>query len=330
MNENGYSSANDGNVTDRGRDRSLLEKIRRAYVWLVITTCLAIISVVVSYVMAVEYTEKSEKQQQETEMYKTALENRYQDAFYELMDSMNNIDVNLSKLSVSRSETAQRDYLTKIAMQSENAETNAAELPFYGGDVSKTLKFINQVGDYAKCMLKRPDGQEIVSDKDRETLQYMRQTVVKLRVNLTALYDEIGELSIVDITGKDADGKINVGEGFSQSKDETFEYPELIYDGPFSDGIEQNKGIELKGEKYSADEIKGRIKNILEGYEVKSVEYLYTVKSGENELYSFSVMTHSGECYDVTATATGGYIMQMNSFCMRSDENEQAERDTAE
>ncbi len=53
--------------------------------------------------------------------YKSQLEYVYQQNFYELVDNVNNIESNLSKLTVSTDKTMQNQYLSKVSTLSSNA-----------------------------------------------------------------------------------------------------------------------------------------------------------------------------------------------------------------
>ena len=61
--------------------------------------------------------------------YKVQLENVYQNNFYELSDNINNIESNLSKLSVVPNKDLTEKYLTEVVSLCNDAQDNLASLP---------------------------------------------------------------------------------------------------------------------------------------------------------------------------------------------------------
>ncbi|MEG1711331.1 MAG: germination protein YpeB, partial [Clostridia bacterium] len=231
-------------------------------IWLILATCVAIIAVTSVSVMAVTHNSEKMKNNNKIFVYKTALENKYQDSFYELMDSMKNMEINLSKLAVSQSAVTQESMLIKLALQAENAETNAAELPIYTDNIAPTIKFINQVSDFCQTLIKKVNIATGLSTEDKKTLSEMHKVIITLKDNISKIYEGLKDISIADIVNK-SDGYNNndryVGNGFSSNKEETFDYPKLIYDGPFSDSIEETQESNLTGKTYTVAQLKTKV-----------------------------------------------------------------------
>ena len=165
-------------------------------VWLILAVCAAIVSTVALAVTAVNLSERINNSETTAEQYRTALENFYEENFYTLMDSVNNMEVNLSKLAVTGSGETQQSLLSKLSMESAAAEGSANALPIYGeNETSGTVKFINQVGDYCLYLNRKIGNGEGISAEEKATLMQLYDIVVKLKENLGKLYDKIGYMS---------------------------------------------------------------------------------------------------------------------------------------
>ena len=62
-------------------------------------------------------------------------------------------------------------------MEGEAAESYASLLPFYKEDISAAIKFINQISDYSKTLLKKLGSGGFLSSEDRAALYEMKETV---------------------------------------------------------------------------------------------------------------------------------------------------------
>lgn len=158
------------------------------------------------------------------------LEGVYERSFYDLTAEVNDMEIKLDKLSVSNSAKYQRELLGELVVSSELAEANVAQLSQGEQGMEATSRFINQVGDYAKSLQKKVDGGEALSKEDKKSLDGLREVSAEVGKKLARMRDKIG--TNYDFT-LNTDG---VGKDFSEI-DLSIEYPELIYDGPFSDAV---------------------------------------------------------------------------------------------
>lgn len=300
-------------------------------IWLILATCAAILFGVSLVVTATVMSKDSDLNEKRATVYRNSLENFYEQSFYELMDSVNNMEVNLSKLAVSGSSKTQQTLLSKLSMQSAAAQSSAAALPIYSDNMSDTVKFINQVGDYSISLNKKLTQGSALTKEDRSILRELHSTVLRLKNNISALYEKIGESSFSKILESENAENFFVGSGFAASNsEEPFEYPKLIYDGPFSDSVENTLGLKLTGETYSVEQLKGRLFSMMKDFSPRSVEYVATIEK-DFKVYAFNVLCDNDETYSVHLSETGGFVSQMNSYLMRQDsESEPVQMETAQ
>lgn len=215
-------------------------------------------------------------------------ENGYTSSYYTLTDSLLQIENNLSKMRVVRTPSLQSELLVKTAINAEVAEQCLTSLSVAGGDMYSTVKFCNQVGDYSLYLLKKLDNGDELSDTDYSTLDKLYEATRSLGTRLNALSDKItaGEYSFADLGSEDDAFSSMV----SEIADGAIEYPALIYDGPFSDGLEDPSPVALDGEEITKEQGIELAKGYLTDYENASVNY-------DGELGGFI------ECYMYSFTA---------------------------
>ena len=185
--------------------------------------------------------------QSELDRYRQELNYNYLNNFYSLTDSVNNIETNLSKLSVSTDEEMQERYLTEVVSLCQSAQNNLSSLPLEHHSINETTKFINQLGGYSFTLHQNIlNGEELTLD-DKDQIDQLHQSASEVKFELNRLANLINSgYSIIDNI-KDPNVEVNdFSQQWSGVYDDTIEYPTLIYDGPFSDST-QNK--EVKGLK---------------------------------------------------------------------------------
>lgn len=166
------------------------------------------------------------------------LEGVYERSFYDLISEVNDMEIKLDKLSVSNSTKYQRELLGELVVTSELASVRVSELSQGEVSMESTSRYINQLGDYAKSLQKKVDAGTPLSQEDKRSLDNLREVSAGVGRKLALMRDKIGN---------DYDFTVNtdgVGKDFSEI-DVSIDYPELIYDGPFSDSVvnAEPKGI---------------------------------------------------------------------------------------
>ncbi len=184
------------------------------------------------------------------------LEASYQKSFYDTVEQVSNIDLNLSKLIVSKDRSTIQGYLLDLTVNSELAENNIQQLPLQDQNKYYTSKLINQIGDYAKYLSKKLAEGESLSSEDKQNLTRLYSANASLKDTLYKSYSNMDENFSFSSMNDEEDNAFILN--MNELEYLSVEYPELIYDGPFSDGL---KNREIKGlpisevnEAYAKDE----------------------------------------------------------------------------
>ncbi len=239
---------------------------------------------------------------------KNQLEALYQRSYYDVVEVLNNIEESLAKLEVSTDSSAQSRLLNSVWSDSQVAESELSMLMDASPEQSEVLSFINKLGDYAFALSISEDG---VSIDDRETLGKLYSVVVSLKTGLENVREElIGGAHLLGDLGKELN---YVNDSLTQVNFSTLEIPELIYDGPFSDAL-NDKELKFLADKpeLTAEEVLTKVKEVFSD----------AVSAGEQEgdipSYIFSV---NGSEAVVYATKKGGYIYQYNYYKYSEETN---------
>lgn len=184
---------------------------------------------------------------------KTELEYGYRRALNDLTGYVTSMEQTLKKSEYANTATMRGDISSQLLEQSSGAKAAMAVLPFSQEKTEKISRFVSQVGDYAMSLSRKAATGGEINDEDFENLSNMQDYVTRLSGSLQEIQ---AHLSVDKANiGKTRSLLNNVDEidqlpSFDDSMDEVAkefdEFPELLYDGPFSDHIMQAESRFLK------------------------------------------------------------------------------------
>lgn len=208
--------------------------------------------------------------------YKIAINNEYQRLFYDTKAHIENVQTNLSKALLSESNEQNVLLLSQIMQQAYLAQDKLGQMPVSHSDISKTEKFLSQVSDYCYTLVQSHlDGNKLDS-KQRESLSQLQNYTAVLSKELADLHEKVmkGQLSLNSVRRKEKNHLREANEDMLNTRlvkleDEMTKYPELIYDGPFSEQVMNMKPKGLGNKKVTVDEAKKIANEFLGGKKVR-------------------------------------------------------------
>ena len=182
-------------------------------------------------------------QYQEKNDYHTYLDNQFQRMFYDLTASAETISTDISKILVSSQRKENVALYSNILLNAYNAQEKLSQLPIKHREVTKIEKFLNQVGDYAFALSRKSLSGETLSDEEVNNLEKLHNYSMELSTDLHDIQKEAlsghawkGELKRKgNELNDDAEKESPIQTKFIKFEERMVEYPELIYDGPFSE-----------------------------------------------------------------------------------------------
>ena len=218
----------------------------------------------------------------------------YEKSFYDTVEQVDNIDLNLSKILASRDKGAIQKYLVDTAINSELAESDIQALPLHDESKFYTAKLINQIGDYAKYLNNKLIDGQALSQQDRENLVALYEANLTLKGALQKITSDMGgDYSFMELDKANSDDVLLSTLGDLENL--SVQYPELIYDGPFSDGLLDREVKGIKGKEITFDEAKESFIKAFNDYSFSTIE-----SAGETNA--------SIECYNVQGQTDGDIL----------------------
>ncbi len=253
--------------------------------------------------------------------YRQAMENSYNLAFFELVDYVQNVENYLAKSLISNSPEHGAETLTNVWREANLASSYLAQLPIETNELANTAKFLNQVSEYSYSLSRKNIYNESLSDEDLKNLKDLHNYSVELEDTLNQLAADMndGRISWGELTKK---GSVAFAQQVSNLSQDSFgnitksfeEYAGLIYDGAYSEHINQGSKKALNGEEISEEQAKERVKYYLGQDKVQEISSNGLIENGQIPAYDFSVKMNGEKESNVyiSITKQNGYVLQMN------------------
>lgn len=244
--------------------------------------------------------------------YKMKAEYANELALNELSEYADNLSVTLSKGLYATSPEMASKLSTSLWRESSAAKNALSRLPVSQAHLDNTYKFLSQVGDFAVSLSRKvSNGQEITAD-ERAQLEKMLHYSDVLSEQVTAVRQKLddGQLSFDEVRkslmqNEDLNDIDTVGGSFTDLAQAMTDYPTLLYDGPFSDHIDQRKPKMLEGKpgvtRSEAAEKAAKILGITSD----------KLQNGEDEDGSFGCYGFNYDKTSISITKSGGYLCYM-------------------
>ena len=235
-------------------------------------------------------------------------------SFYDLVGTVDNLDVNLSKLVVSKDSEKQQKLLSEVRVQSNLATSSLGMLALHDESKYNTAKFINQVGDFAKYLENKLIDGESLSKEDKETLNLMHKINLELKNNLSELASTIDKDFNFKSIYEGKDDNLLISK-FNELESNATNYPHMIYDGAFSDNVKKSESKYLNGlESVTKMQAEENFKNYFKDYKIKDVELVGETISDKIECYDFEGKSEDGTILTAEISKKGGKLILFNHY----------------
>lgn len=242
------------------------------------------------------------------ETYQRQMDAVYSRAYYDLMDGASDLGITLRKIGVSNSKEMQQSLLYEVWNVAQLAEDNLGMFESQDDGILQAQKFVNQLGDYSHTLaLRMADGKSLSVDERQKLLQFGEMADVYKRA-----LESVGEGVDSEKMFMEEGGALeNFLSAFSAFTEPSFEYPEMIYDGPFSSALENRQTLGLTGKEITREEAQKKMGKYFKGYGASNIEF---IGDGEGNIptYNFS-LNLKGENAFVQLSKKGGMLISLNA-----------------
>lgn len=233
--------------------------------------------------------------------YEYELRAKQQSAVIELAECVDSINVELNKGLYANTSPMVSELSTSLARDCTGAKNALSQISVSGNFLEFTYKYLSQVSDFIASLNQKMHNGTPLSSEDRET-------IADLLNYSQVLLDNVNTLIAEYETGSDF--KIQT-QGLSTALsdiEQSFEdYPTLIYDGPFSDHVNQEDAAMLESLTEISEDEALKLAAKYSGLEADSLI------PGEPENGVFSCYTFSTESTSVSITKKGGLLCSLLS-----------------
>ena len=252
--------------------------------------------------------------------YRQASENSYNQAFYELVDYVQNVENYLGKSLISTTSEHGAETLTRVWKEANLAQTYLSQLPISSNELENTSKFLNQVSDYSYTLSRKNINNEPLSQEDLDNLKELHDYSVNLENILNQLSNDInnGRIKWGELTKKGssvfAQQVSNISkDSFGNIEQEFHEYAGLIYDGAFSEHLTSNEKKGLIGDDIDEERAKQIAQEFVGNDNIKEISNLGFSENATIPAYDFSIKNNNDENVNISISKKGGHIIYMNT-----------------
>lgn len=280
------------NNESNNKNENTKQKKRNAKIAKIVAICMVFgvfASAIVGLSVALYYAETSVKTH---ETYQRQMDAVYRRAYYDLLDGASDLGVNLRKISVSNSASMQQSLLYEVWNTAQLAEDNLGVFSANDDGMMKARQFVNQLGDFSHSLALKLAKGEKLSAEDRLTLQKLGDIADMYSKALERVQQDLdnAELEMTDTNAMDT-----FAGAFSDFGEPSFDYPEMIYDGPFSSALEDRQPKGLTGKDITPQIGADLLKKYLP--DARDIEFInesegsivtldYSLKIGKGEGYA--------------------------------------------
>jgi len=247
---------------------------------------------------------------------KQALENRYNQAFYEMSSYIENIDTLLAKALVSNDPAHGSKTMSEVWRQANLAKTNLSSLPIEQNLIANTSKFLSQTSDFSRALTLQTIDQEPITNNQMDQIKSLSDYADILQNSMVELSSQIsaGRLSWNELTKKGSNTFFHLGDNnntntFQQISDNFQDYPGLIYDGPFSDHITELEPKGITGTDVTQETAKRIATDFIGKDRVKEITEISDSFNSKIPCYSISLTLYTDENANIDISKKGGHVI---------------------
>lgn len=235
--------------------------------------------------------------------YVSQLYSRYMEEF---AVAINGINIMLEKSMYVSSPKQLNTVSINLYHQCETAKNALSQLPSFSGKIGSINKFLSQTGNYMISLSKDTIQNGKIPEEQIKNIEKLRNysnTLTKKIDELQINYTDVRWIAEINEEISQIDNEFNFTNDLYDIEQGLTDYPTLIYDGPYSDHVINNKPKYLDN---NAIVTKERAKEIAaQTFEIDISELSYDEEEkGEIEAYRFN-----SENTIISVSKSGGHIV---------------------
>ncbi len=256
----------------------------------------------------------------QTQKYVTAAENRYNMAFFDLVDYVQNVETYLAKALISTSSEHGAETLTNVWREASVAQSCLSQLPISSNELENTSKFLNQVSDYSYYLSRKSIEGESLTDEDLNNIKQLHSYCLDLENTLNQLSTDLndGRIKWGELTNEGSNMFATqvssiTSDSFSSLEENFHEYSGLIYDGAFSEHLTSSEKKGLTGDDIDEEKAKQIVTEFYGEDKIENIESNGYSENAEIPAFDFSVkIKNSDNTATISISKKGGHVIFAN------------------
>ncbi len=230
----------------------------------------------------------------QAEKYRRGVQYGYSRALNDLGDHVGNIETALDKAAYANTATEQNGLAAKLMRESSMAKSSLSALPAGESSLDNVSRFITQVGDFSMSLAQRISAGGKVSPEEFKTMRSLENYSKKLTTDMRDVS--------VDFSGSET-----FGDAMKDTAKDFSDFPSLIYDGPFSSSVMNQKPKLTQGRETIPQ---GNAENIAADFLGTDQSKLTHAQDTAGNLPVFN-FTANGGTLRISVTKAGGFVAAM-------------------
>ncbi len=267
--------------------------------------------------------------------YRQLAENNYNHAFYQLIEYVDNTEKLLAKATISFSSTHATENFNNIDKQTALAQAYLSRLPIDTQELENTQKFLHQLGDYCYTVSKKTVKGEELTQEELDNLDKLHEYSVNLKNTLYQLETDLFSKTIkwgeLENTGTRMFGKEekNLSQSsFYNIEEDLHQYAGLIYDGAYSESLQNPDIVGLTGDDISKEQAEKKAKEFLGEDKIEEINFTEESQNSNIICYNFNIKSKNrANDFSISVSKKGGHVVAIN--CNRDVKDESIKEDEA-
>ena len=253
--------------------------------------------------------------------YEIVKKNKYNMAFFEVVDYMENVESYLAKSLITKEALASSENLILVWRETNLAGSFLSQIPISTEGLSKTQKFLNQASKYSYSLFRKNINGENLTEEELDKLNELHDYSMEVKNTLNQLSDDI---NAEKLNWDDMDYNVSTmfqketnnisKDGFDTIEHNFEQYDGLIYDGAYSEHIINDAKKGLTGEDINEQEAQSIAEKFIEQKNIYKTLPNGLSENGNIECFSFNIILNDEEksSVEMAISKKGGHIVFSN------------------
>ncbi len=275
---------------------------------ILIIGCVALAIALGATLIAFFQLKKNNKQSSQT------LESVYSSSYYSMVDSVNNLQVNADKFETLSSASSQRAVLKDMEQDCAYIIAGLSVLPIDVENSNSAIKFFNQVNGMCEAYIVTIDKGESLTPEQLLLVDKAEYALSIIKSKLNTHNDLVrkGDYQFITAGVFDGEGVTQFSNSIGDLTANEVDYPTMIFDGPFSESLENKQIRGLLKEEISKEQAYEYLKNTVYADEKVEIEYLRET-IGDFVTYDFKI-TKNDIDYMAQVTKRQGLLLTLSGY----------------